>query len=298
MRVSTNQIHQTTIRNIEQGSSLYNKYSVQLATNERIAKPSEDPLGTVMLMTLDAELSSLDQYQSNMEAVEFTLGQQESQISSIVNLLSSLQSLVTTAADGSMGTEELEALGQEMQVLFPGIVDLLNATDGDGRYYFSGSQTGTMPFQQDAAGNWSYLGDNGIRSVAVSADSTVISNVVGSDIAPNADFLNDMQAYLDLIATPPATGVGDESRDMIDSIAGFLSSVTGELTRIGGVLSSLDTIVEGNEDIALFTQGLRDDISEVDYPSTYVKMNEAMASYESSLKVYSKISELSLFSLI
>lgn len=298
MRISSHQYHINSINNIQRGTELYNKYSVQLATNERIAKPSDDPLGTMMVMTLDTELKSLDQYKSNMEAVDFTLGQQETQLSSIVNLLSSLQSLVTTAADGSMGVDELSALGQEMSILFPGIVDLLNATNGDGQYFFSGSETQTMPFQLDGTGQYQYMGDDNIRQVAVSADSQVVSNILGSDIAPNADFLNDMQDYLALIAAPPAAGLGNESRQLITSIADFLGSTTAEITRIGGIRASLDSIVDGNQDISLFTQSLRDDISEVNYPETYVKMNEAMASYESSLQVYSKISKLSLFSLI
>lgn len=297
MRVSTHQYHLNTLRNIQHGAEQFNEYSVQLATNKRIARPSDDPLGTVMLLTLDSELKALDQYKNNMESVHFTLGQQETQLSSIVTQLFSLQELMTTAADGSMGEAELAALGQEMAVLFPGIVDLLNATDGNGRYFFSGSLTDTKPFEVNGAGQYQYNGDDNVRKVAVSADSQVDANIVGSNLAPNADFLNDMQDYLALIAAPPAAGVGNESRAMLGSISDFLATVTGEVTRIGGVRASLDSIVMGNEDITLFTQGLRDDISEVDYPSTYVKMNEAMASYESTLKVYSSVSKLSLFSM-
>ena len=298
MRVSTSQMYQNTIRNIEHGSAQYNKYSVQLATNERITRPSEDPLGTVMLLTLDSELKSMSQYKSNMDAVEFTLGQQESQLTSLVNILFSLQDLVTVAADGSMGDEEIQALGQEMAVLFPGIVDLLNAENGDGRFYFSGSQSDTRPFQLDGAGQYVYMGDDVVREVAVSPNSSVASNVTGNNLAPNADFLNQMQAYLTLVASPPAAGVGNQSRAMMDNINTFMGAITGEITKVGGIRASLDSISQGNEDIALFTQGLRDEISEVDYPSTYVKMNEAMASYESTLQVYAKLSDLSLFSMI
>ncbi|MBU3023136.1 flagellar hook-associated protein FlgL [Aestuariibacter sp. A3R04] len=298
MRVSSHQLYLTTVRNIQQGTEAFNKYSVQLATSERILKPSDDPLGTMTVMNLDTQLKSLEQYKSNMDDVEFTLGQQETQLTSIVDLLISLQGLVTTAADNSMGTDEILALGQEMSVLFPGIVDLLNATNGNGEYFFSGSETQTMPFQLDGAGKYQYMGDDNIRMVATSDDSSVFSNVVGSDIAPNAQFLNDMNDYLAIVASPPATGVGNESRYMLDSIEDFLGTLTGQITRIGGVRSSIELMALGNEDIALFTQGLKDDISEADTAETYIKMNEAMASYESSLQVYSKISQLSLFSLI
>lgn len=299
MRVSSHLYQQNIIRTLNQGTVDYNRLSVQLATTQRITKPSDDPLGSVMLLTLDGELSSIKQYQSNMNDVEYTLGQQETQLSSVVNILNSMQEMATTAADGSMGETEITALGQQMGVLFPAIVDLLNTTDGDGRYYFSGSLTNVMPFQKDLSGQYQYQGDSNIRQVAVSSDSKVISNVVGSDIDPGASFLNQMQDYLTLLNTDPGNAtIGDESRNMMDGINSFLQGVTDQLTKIGATRASLESIKQGNDDIAVYTQGLRDDISQVDYAQTYVKLNETVASYESTLKVYNRVSQLSLFSML
>ncbi|MBU1310746.1 MAG: flagellar hook-associated protein FlgL [Gammaproteobacteria bacterium] len=298
MRVSSNQYHLTTIRNIQQTTAEYSKLSTQLATNQRIQKPSDDPLGSVMLLTLNGELTKLEQYQANMDAVHFNLGQQESQLNSIVNTLFSVQEIVTTAADGAMGQAELQAFAQELSVLFPAIVDLLNAKDGNGNYYFSGSLTGVKPFEPDAGGVYQYLGDDSVRQVAVSDNSSVPSNILGSDLVPGVTFLNEMQTYLDLISTAPVAGVGTESRDLLGHINDFMASVSGEVTRIGGTLASLDEMALGNADIALFTEQLRDDIKEVDYPEAYVNMNQALASYESSLKVYSSVSKLTLFSYV
>lgn len=299
MRVSSHLYHQNIIRNINNGTQAYNDYSVQLATNKRIQKPSDDPLGSVMLLTLNSQLSTLDQYQSNMDQVEYSLGQQETQLNSAVNILYNLVDLTTTAADASMGDDEISALAKQMSVLFPAVVDLLNAKDGDGRYFFSGSQTDVMPFQQDAAGQYQYMGDSNIREVAVSEDSKVISNVTGDAIDPNADFLNQMNDYLNLLtSTPGDATVGDQSRAMIDGINGFLQSLTNQITQVGSTRASLEDIQNGNQDIGVYTQGLKDDISQVDYAETYIKLNETVTSYESTLKVYNRVSEISLFSLI
>ncbi|MEE2024039.1 flagellar hook-associated protein FlgL [Alkalimonas mucilaginosa] len=298
MRVSSNQYHLNTIRNIQQATAEYSKLSTQLGTNQRIQKPSDDPLGTVMLLTLNSELTKLEQFKANMNAVHFNLGQQETQLSSIINTLYSVQEIVTTAADGSMGQAELQAFSQELSVLFPAIVDLLNATDGNGNYYFSGSLTDVKPFERDALGVYQYQGDDRVRQIAVSDNSSVPGNIVGSALDPGVNFLNQMQDYLDLISSAPAGGVGDESRAMLAHISSFMATVNGEVTRIGGTLASLDEMAMGNDDIALFTETLRDDIKNVDYPTAFVQMNQAMASYESSLKVYSSVSRLTLFSYV
>ncbi|MCF7518766.1 MULTISPECIES: flagellar hook-associated protein FlgL [unclassified Pseudoalteromonas] len=298
MRISSHQFHLNSIKNIQHNTAEFNKASVQLSTNERISKPSDDPLGAVMLLKLESEIESLSQYQSNMDAVNYALGQQEVQLTGIVNQSYSLQELITTAADGSMGTEQLKALGQEMRVIFQGMLDLMNAQDGEGRYLFSGSETNNKPFIQDAAGDYIYNGDERIREVAVSPDSNVLTNIIGSDLDPNADFLNAMKDYLDLIDNPPAAGVGNESRTMINNLSDYLGHITGEITVIGGTMASMDSLATSNQDINTFTTNLRDDISAVDYPEAYIRMNESMAAYESSMQVYANVTQLSLFSYI
>lgn len=295
MRVSSTQFHDTAIRNIQQSSQQYSKLSVQMATNERITKPSDDPLGSVLVLRLNAELTTLEQYGSNIEMVTYTLNQQETQLSSINNLLLSVQELVTAAADASYGADELKAMANELAVLMPGIADLLNAKDGNGNYLFAGSAIDQPPFVQDALGQYQYQGDNLVRKVAVSPTTLVDSNILGSDLVPGAIFLNDLQAYVALLQAPPAAGVGPDSRTMLDKLATVLGNTTSAMTKIGGVVSSLESLSFTNTDVAQFTENLRDDITAVHYPSAYIEMNNALAAYESTLKVYSSVSQLGLF---
>lgn len=298
MRISSSQYHETAIRNIQTSSQKYSQLSVQMATNQRITKPSDDPLGSVLVLRLDSELTSLEQYGKNMELVTYTLSQQETQLSSINNLLLSVQSLVTAAADASYGEDELKAMANELAVLMPGIADLLNAKDGDGNYLFAGSEIDQQPFVKDATGQYIYQGDALVRKVAVSSNTLVDANIVGSDLAPGATFLNDLQDYVALLQAPPAGGAGNESRAMLDKLSTVLGDTTAAITKIGGIVSSLESLEFTNTDIALFTENLRDDLTAVHYPSAYIEMNNALASYESTLKVYSSVSQLSLFNKI
>ena len=298
MRISSSQYHDTAIRNIQTSSQKYSQLSVQMATNQRITKPSDDPLGSVLVLRLDSELTSLEQYGKNMELVTYTLSQQETQLSSINNLLLSVQSLVTAAADASYGEDELKAMANELAVLMPGIADLLNAKDGDGNYLFAGSEIDKQPFVKDATGQYIYQGDALVRKVAVSSNTLVDANIVGSDLVPGATFLNDLQDYVALLQAPPAGGVGNESRAMLDKLSAVLGDTTSAITKIGGIVSSLESLEFTNTDIALFTENLRDDLTAVHYPSAYIEMNNALASYESTLKVYSSVSQLSLFNKI
>jgi flagellar hook-associated protein 3 FlgL len=295
MRVSSSQYHDTAIRNIQTSSQKYSQLSVQMATNERITKPSDDPLGSVLVLRLNSELTSLEQYGENMKLVTYSLSQQETQLSSINNLLLSVQQLVTAAADASYGTDELKAMSNELAVLMPGIADLLNAKDGNGNYLFAGSEIDQQPFIKDVSGQYIYQGDSMVRKVAVSSNTLVDANIVGSDLVPGADFLNELQDYVALLQAPPAAGAGNESRVLLDKISAVLGNTTAAMTKVGGIVSSMESLEFTNSEISLFTENLRDDLTAVHYPSAYIEMNNALASYESTLKVYSSVSQLSLF---
>lgn len=299
MRVSSHQFHNNAIKNIQTNASIFNEKSVQQATNQRLLKPSDDPLSAVMISNLNSEINSLEQYKTNMQAVEYSLGQQEVQLEGIVNYIFSLQSLITTTADGSLSDDDVKAIGEELSVTFPAIVDLLNATDSAGNYYFSGSQTDTKPFEVDAVtGLYTYNGDNLVRDIAVSDDSSILNNIIGDDLDPGAGFLNDMAAFLVDVNNPPAGGVGTQSRDMLDSLSGFLETISSQVTIIGGSLSTIETMTITNEDISTFSVNLRDDVSSVDFAETQVALEESVAAYQAAMQVYSKVSELSLFSYI
>lgn len=295
MRISSSQFHDATIRNIQQSSEKYSQLSVQLASNKKITRPSDDPLGSVLVLRLNSELTSLEQYGENMGLVTYTLRQQETQLTSINHLLLSVQSLTTAAADGSYGTTELQAMANEMAVLMPGIADLLNARDGNGNYLFAGSDIDQPPFIKDGSGQYQYQGDAIVRKVAVAENTLVDANIIGSDLVPGAAFLNDLQAYVSLLQSPPATGAGAESRLMLDKLSSVLGNVSNAVTKIGGIVSSLESLENTNSEISLFTENLRDDLSVVHYPSAYIEMNNALASYEATLKVYGSVSQLSLF---
>ena len=299
MRVSSNQYHLDTIRNIQGAIERYSKLSVQLATNERISTPSDDPLGAISLRSFDAQLSTLEQYQANIDAVNFNLGQQEAQLSGIVEIIYTMQTLATQAANGANGSNELAAYAQELSVLAPAITDLMNAQDGSGRFMFGGSIVGQPPFQLDqSSGTYQYVGDQHMRQVSVSNNTQVTANVTGNSLDPNANFLNALSTYTAYLTNPATTSAGSESDQFLGELSQFMANVTGEITRIGTTLASMEDMATVNSDIAVFTQGLKDEIQTVDYAEGYIRMNEALASYESSLRVYSSVSDLSLFSLL
>lgn len=299
MRVSSDFFHQTTVRNIQRSSVEYSDLSVQMATGQRIQRPSDDPLGKVSVMTLDSQLRDLEQYQRNIDSVNFSLSQQETQLNAVLEQLFSVQGIVIQAANGATGAAEIQAYGQELAALESNMVSFLNARDGNGHAYFGGSELDSDPFVLDTVTNtYAYQGDNHVREVAVGSGANAGSNITGEALDPGATFLTEMRQYIAAVNDPATTNVNTLSQNMIAVIDDFSARLNQGITEIGSTMSSLQTLEMSNSDIQQFTTGLRDDINAVDYPQAYIEVNETLASYESSMRVYSSVTELSLFSLI
>lgn len=299
MRVSSDFFHQTTVRNIQSSSVRYSELSVQMASGERIQRPSDDPLGKVSVMTLDAQLRDLEQYQRNIDSVNFSLSQQESQLTAVMDQLFAVQGLIIQTANGASGETEIAAYAQDLVALEGNIVSFLNARDGNGHAYFGGSEINDTPFQLDTATNtYTYQGDDHVREVAVANSATAASNITGETLDSGATFLTSMRQFIEQIRNPATTNASQLAQGMIAVVNDFSARINQGITEIGSTMSSLETLEMSNSDIKEFTQGLRDDINAVDYPEAYIEVNETLASYESTMRVYSSVTELSLFSLI
>ena len=80
----------------------------------------------------------------------------------------------TTSADG------MKAIAANLEGLKQNIFDLAN-TQSEGEYLFSGSDSSVKPFEKDADGKISYVGNNTLRKVAVEEGSYRERGITGLD---------------------------------------------------------------------------------------------------------------------
>ncbi|MDX1265854.1 MAG: flagellar hook-associated protein FlgL, partial [Oceanisphaera sp.] len=176
MRVSTGQIQRIMMHSMEKGGADYGKLLQQMASGDRLLKPSDDPLATVRLQGIDKELSALGQYEKNAEQVKTRLGQEETQIDTMKDVLLRLRDMTVEAGNGAYSQADRQALTQEMDSLKQNLLDLANARNEEGHYLFSGSKTDVAAVAETAPGVFSYQGDDYQRQVAIAIGVTIPSN--------------------------------------------------------------------------------------------------------------------------
>jgi len=176
MRISTTQIFQTGIDQIQRGQTELNRTSLQMGRGERILSPSDDPSGATQVNQFERIIQATKQYQRNIDNTQPRLQQEESALQSGTDLLQRARELVVAGNNDSQTNETRSYLAGELRQLREGMFDIANTKDPNGEYLFAGTKSLQQPFQQDGTGAVRYEGAEGtgsVREVAISANRKI-----------------------------------------------------------------------------------------------------------------------------
>ncbi|MGO5000412.1 flagellar hook-associated protein FlgL [Oceanisphaera sp. W20_SRM_FM3] len=295
MRVSTGQIQRVMIQSMEQSGGDYGKLLQQMATGNRLLKPSDDPLATVRLQGIDKELSALSQYEKNAEQVKSRLGQEETQIDAMKDTLLRLRDMTVQAGNGAYSQADRQALIQEMESLKDTLLSLANGRNEEGHYLFSGSKTDTPAIVEDPPGTFTYQGDDYQRQVAIANGVTIAANDSAEKLLGTA--LQEVHDFINVLETE-AGDISTQVGKMLTAMDTGIGNVTRTLTDLGGRINGLEQVVAAHGEMQVFGQGLHNDLSALDYGEAAMNMQQMLLALQSTQQAYVNVNKLSLFTQI
>ncbi len=230
MRIATNTLFDRGLAAINQAQNNMSHAQTELATGNRVNTAADDPIAASEILRTTSNLATNTQYISNQKASGQLLGQTDSTLGQVGDLLQSVRTTIVSANNGALGDSDRAALGVELKSRLDELVSLANTKNGDGHFLFGGFHNDTVPFTQTSAGI-GYAGDDANRSLQVSASRQLVSTENGADLfvripAGNGVFTtaaagtNTGNGTIDLghVATPSAlTGHGYDVRFSVAS---------------------------------------------------------------------------------
>lgn len=296
-RVSSFQIHNLVQSSIQRQEKDYADVIVQMSSGYKINSLSDDPLGSVNLIGLERDQSSLDQFVKNAKSVVNSLEQAESYVKSSVDVIYRIQDLTLQAVNDSNSNDDREAIARELDTLKTTLIGLANSKDESGNYLFSGSRSDVAPIQNLGPG-YTYEGDTLDRKVPVSkrVDMPATVNMSEAYFTPG-NFLDDLTAFIDDLNSGSGT-IGATGPAVIDGVRDSLAGVSKLQTQIGSRIVSVESVSQSQEDLKLANTKIIGEIKDLDYVEAINKINKLEMSMTSTQKAYSKINELSLFNYI
>ncbi|WP_299019606.1 flagellar hook-associated protein FlgL [uncultured Photobacterium sp.] len=304
MRLSTAQLNTVMLSSMQTSTSGVNRNYMQLTSQERMLKPSDDPLGSVQLMMLDREQANINQFQKNITNMEAQLGQTESHLDASHNAVLRAQELIVSVNNASNSTMVgREAIATELDSILEQLADIANSKNPNGDYIFSGTKTDTQPIAKDpATGKYTYMGNADQRMVQVAESTTIPANQTAESIffSGGNDIFNTLDQAISALRDPAVSGNAITAKVTLaqGEIDTALDSINKVWADIGGKRNSLTRIEGSHEDNKLLNKKLIGDVKDLDYSEAILEMNTQMAALQATQMTYSKIQNLSLFKLM
>src|SRR3990172_6775196 len=145
MRITENMKFSNAVASMFNVQSQYNSMLEKMASQKRINRISDDPLGMTILLDFRQAGASIDKYKRNIDNTSGWLSLTESKLSSVGGLLTKAMELAIGQGTATASAETRRISAENVQQLKEEMLSLANSKYGN-RYLFAGSRMDIAPF--------------------------------------------------------------------------------------------------------------------------------------------------------
>jgi flagellar hook-associated protein 3 FlgL len=157
MRLSTSNLYDASIANLQRRQQALQEQQQQLTSGKRIATASDDPTGAARAERALAAIGRVDANQRALEASRNSMTLAESALGDANELLQQAREAMVAAGNASYSDAERMSQANKLQGIRDQLLSIANRPDGSGGYLFSGQGSSSPPFL-DQAGGVTYVG--------------------------------------------------------------------------------------------------------------------------------------------
>ena len=288
MRVTNSMMTATVKRNLFRQAEQLARKQETMASGKRINRPSDDPLGFGKVLDYRKTLSSLEQYDRNIQNAK-------NRIEFLETTLEGVEDLMVDAKNWAVNQSGSEAMDREaaitsVQNIRDQLVQLGNSKMGN-VYVFSGFQTLTPPF--DASG--AYSGDNGYFSVMTADNMEMQVEADGSRVFQGAeDVFDALDQLLIGLQSDDVTLI----RNQIDRFDLAKDQVQMVRAESGAKYQQLELVEQQTAKLKITFEEMMDSTEKAIVEETIIDFNNQELAYELSLNAAAKIIQPTLMNFL
>ena len=296
MRVTNNMMTDSLVRYLTtQNEALYERQTI-IASQKRINKPSDDPIGTGKILDYRQTLASIEQYQTNIQGAKTRLEVTESNLDLVDDLLQLAEGIAETETDESTASRQQAA--EEVKAIYDQVLDLANS-ELDGNYLFSGYKTQTAPFSRDDSFTVTYWGDDGDARFIVAQNTEIAIEADGQPLFHNAAAggISVFDAMRDLIV-----GLENDDTDAIYAQADLIDQGQKQIDNIRAANSPIAYQLETTENHWINYKSKIQDLlgkqEEADITQAVVELQSIELAYQTTLATAAQIIQPGLINFL
>ncbi|TDR79908.1 flagellar hook-associated protein FlgL [Paludibacterium purpuratum] len=274
----------------------------QLDTQQRVNKPSDDPVAATQILQISQSSGRNTQFVSNSQNVKSQLGLVDTALGNTANLLASMKSLVVQAGNGTLSAPQLQMMQQQVNQDLNELLNYGNATDGRGDYLMGGNKINNVPFSFNGT-QYVYNGDSGQRQVQITDTRSLPVSLDGSQAFGNAAdpaaLLNAVQTFSTLLGQNPKPATYQTQLNAVmSSLDNAQQQILTTQASVGAAEQENNNTLSSNQGLSVQYQDAIGNLQSLDLPKAISDFTMAQTSLQYSQLTYTKVTQLSLFNYI
>ena len=320
-RISTNQYFKLSTDRMSKQQTELVKLQGQLATGQRVLKPSDDPLAMSVALGAKAGVKTIDSYQSNITYMNNQLGQMDVALQSASDIMVSIKEAFLQAGNAALSPSDREIVAQDIEGRMEELRGIANRTDANGYYMFSGTFQDREPFQTPGPGitgtfleTTTAADANAVvgREIQVASGRFVNLNITGQNAFVDPNTNEDAFAILrDAVALlrNPGYPNGQEGATPQDTYLKAFNNQGAQLddifdqvqisrTKVGVRLREVETLQQINQAAQLELERVAGEAVGLDYAKAISELSQGQLQLQAAQQSFGSTSQLTLFNFI
>jgi flagellar hook-associated protein 3 FlgL len=295
MRVSDQQLYGSTAGSLQRIKQHIVRDQEQIATQQRIAKPSDDPSIFGQVILEKSALADNDQWIRNIQFGTARVAVADQTLGEAQNLISRIRELAVQARSDTTSAQGRVTIAQEVRQLHRQLIQLANA-EVSGQPVFAGTKTGAPPFVLGAGDAVTYQGNSESQSIAVGPNQTTQIVLPGDQVFAGAttNIFDDLSNLLVALETNNGAGI-EVGIGSLDQAVDQLSLAQGQ---IGAIANRLDTAHGSLLVVSAAIQQALSDQTDTDLATVLTELQVQQTAYQATSQTFSRLFDSSLLKFL
>jgi len=295
MRVADQQFFGSTTGSLQRIKERIVKVHEQIASQQRIAKPSDDPAIFGQAILEKSALADNAQWIRNIEFGTARVAVADQTLGQTQNLLSRVRELAVQARSDTTSAQGRVTIAQEVRQLHRQLIQLAN-TEINGQPVFAGTKTDAPPFVLGVGDAVSYQGNGESQSIAVGPNQTTQIVLPGDQVFTGAttNIFDDLSNLLAALETNNRAGIETGIRDLDQAI----SQIGLAQGQIGAIANRLDQAYGISLVVSETIQNILSDQTDTDLATALTELKLQETAYEATSQTFSRLFDLSLLKFL
>jgi flagellar hook-associated protein 3 FlgL len=297
MRVASLSTTDNIIRQIDSLNTQQANLQTEVSTGQKITNPEDNPSGFNSALTLEDDLSQVQQYGNNASQA-LTVAQASSSGLTSLQTVSNRAGELATLGTGTLGASAMQSYGTETNSLIQQAVQAANSSF-NGAYLYGGTADGSPPFTvaEDSSGNITgvtYAGNATQAGIPLSSTTSVAPTTDGTTNAGIATFINNLVSLRDALNSGDTAAVSATQQGLTDGENVIVSAIATN-GAVQGQIQSAQTRQASD------TTSLQTDLAsevDADLPTTITQLDQAQTAYQAALQSAVSTMQLSILNYL